>query len=264
MNGSRRARIVLWTFAVVVILLVALPSLLIIPLSFSSGQTLRFPQPGFSLRWYGVFFDPHQEWMPATLDSLEVAIGAAAAATLLGTLGAFGLVRGRFRGRTALLAFFLSPLMVPVVVLAIGMFFVVLKSRIDAFGAAPALIAAHTVLGVPLVVLNVAASLSRVDPDLEYAAIGLGASQWRAFRRITLPIILPGVIAGAFLAFVTSWDEVVIAIFLTNPYFRTLPVVMWGEVRYNLDPTIAVVATALIAVTTTMLVGFLSVRRRRA
>jgi putative spermidine/putrescine transport system permease protein len=255
-------RVLLWGLAGLVIAFLVLPSLVVVPISFSSGQTLRFPPPGFSLKWYGAFFDPGGEWLRAALSSLQVAFGAAVVSTLLGTLAAFGLVRGRFPGRRTLLAFFVAPLIVPVVVLAIGMFFVVLRVRLGVLGSAIPLIGAHAVLGIPLVVLNVAASLARVDADLEFAASGLGGGRWQVFQRVTLPLIAPGIMAGALLSFVTSWDEVVIAIFLTTPYFRTLPVIMWGDVKFSLEPTIAVVAAILMLMTTAAVVAFVVVRRR--
>ena len=262
MREWRVGRVLLGALAALVIAFLVLPSLVVIPISFSSGQTLRFPPPGFSLKWYGVFFDPGGEWLRAALSSLQVALGAALVSTVLGTLAAFGLVRGRFPGKKALLAFFVAPLIVPAVVLAIGMFFVVLRARLGVLGSAIPLIGAHAVLGIPLVLLNVAASLARVDPDLELAASGLGGGRWQVFRRVTLPLIAPGLIAGALLSFVTSWDEVVIAIFLTTPYFRTLPVVMWGDVKFSLEPTIAVVAAILMLMTTAAVVTFVFLRRR--
>ncbi len=262
MREVRVGRVLLWALAGVVIAFLVVPSLVIIPISFTSGQTLRFPPPGFSLKWYGAFFDPGGEWLRAALSSLQVAAGATLVSTLLGTLAALGLVRGRFPGKRALLAFFVAPLIVPAVVLAIGMFFIVLRARLGIVGTAIPLIGAHAVLGIPLVVLNVAASLARVDADLELAASGLGGGRWQVFRRITLPLIAPGIMAGALLAFVTSWDEVVIAIFLTTPYFRTLPVVMWGDVKFSLEPTIAVVA-AILTLTTTAAVGAFVLLRRR-
>lgn len=259
--SAGRARALLWVLAGLVTAFLILPSLAVIPLSFTSGRTLRFPPPGFSLRWYGEFFDPGGEWLRAAASSLRVAAGAAAVSTVLGTLAAMGLVRGRFPGRRILLLFFVAPLIVPVVILAVGLFFVVLRVRLGVLGSAAPLIGAHAVLGVPLVVLNVAASLARLDPDLELAASGLGGGRWQVFRRITLPLILPGITSGALLSFVTSWDEVVIAIFLSTPYSRTLPVVMWGDVRYSLDPTVAVVAAVLTLTTTVAVMAFLAVRR---
>lgn len=262
MTGPRRSRALLWAFAAIVIAFLTMPSLVAIPMSFTSGQTLLFPPPGFSLRWYGEFFDPGGQWLSAALASLEVAGGSALASTVLGTAAAFGLARGRFPGRKIWLALLVAPLIVPVVVLAVGIFFFVERSRLVALGTPATLIAAHSVLGIPLVVLNVAASLARVDTDLELAASGLGAGRREVLRRVTLPLILPGVVAGALLAFATSWDETVIAVFLTSPYFRTLPVVMWGEVRYSLEPTVAVVAVFLTLLTTATLVASLALHRK--
>jgi putative spermidine/putrescine transport system permease protein len=262
MKGRLAARACSWMFASTVIIFLALPSLVAIPLSFSSGHTLRFPPPGYSLHWYGVVLTPGGEWLRAGISSLEVAVGATIVSSVLGTLASVGLVRGRFPGRRALLAFFVSPLIVPVVVLAIGVFFVVVRLRLQAAGTLLPLVGAHALLGLPLVVLNVAASLARVNPDLELAASGLGARRWNAFRRVTLPLILPGIMCGALLAFVVSWDEVVMAIFLTDAYFRTMPVLMWGQVNFSLEPTLAVVATLMTILTTTALLGVVFLRRR--
>jgi putative spermidine/putrescine transport system permease protein len=261
MKERGAGRVLLWIFAALVIVFLALPSLVAIPMSFTSGQTLLFPPPGYSLHWYGQFLDPRGPWLRAVGASVEVAAGTAAVSSVLGTMAAFGLVRGRFPGKRALLTLLVSPLIVPVVVLAVGIFFVVERTRLVDLGTPATLIGAHAVLGIPLVVLNVGASLARVDPDLEWAASGLGAGRWEVFRRVTLPLILPGLVAGALLAFVTSWDEVVMAIFLTSPYFRTLPVLMWGEVRYSLEPTVAVVAVILTLLTTTVLAASVLLRR---
>jgi putative spermidine/putrescine transport system permease protein len=261
-TGRRGGRILLWVLAGLLIAFLALPSLVVIPVSFTSGQSLRFPPPGFSLRWYGEFFDPRGEWLSATFSSLQVSAAAALLSTVVGTLASFGLVRGRIPGRRILLAFFVAPLIVPVVVLAAGMLFVVLRMRLGTVGSAIPLVGAHSVLGIPLVVLNVASSLSRVDPDLELAASGLGGGRLQVLRRVTLPLILPGIVAGALLSFVISWDEVVIAIFLTTPYFRTLPVLLWGQVKFSLDPTVAVVAAILTLITTAALGAFVILRRR--
>jgi putative spermidine/putrescine transport system permease protein len=226
------------------------PTLIIVPMSFTSGGRLAFPPPGFSTRWYEHFFQDAR-WTSATVDSVQVALLTMVLATALGTLTALGLARGRYPGRALAGALVMSPIIVPVVIVAIGVFFVFVRWQIA--GTMSGLVIAHTLLALPLVVVTVGASLTTLDRTLETAAQSLGAGPWRTFRRITLPLILPGIVAGALFAFVISWDEVVIAIFLTSPLFRTLPVVVWGQVRTYVDPTVAVVATLLMVVTTVVI-----------
>jgi putative spermidine/putrescine transport system permease protein len=171
-----------------------------------------------------------------------------------------GLTRGRVPGRSLVNALALSPLIVPVVVIAIGMFGLYVQWRIA--GSLVGLVVAHTALALPFVIVNVGTSLRTIDRNLELAAANLGANPRRVFLNITLPIILPGVLAGAIFAFITSWDEVVVAIFMTSARFRTLPVEMWEQVRQVVDPTVAAVATTLLVVTTALLLILLVVRRQ--
>jgi putative spermidine/putrescine transport system permease protein len=182
--------------------------------------------------------------------------------TVLGTLAALGLVRGRFPGKSLANALILSPLIVPVIIIAIGFFAFYSMSRLT--GSLPGLVLTHTALAVPFVIINVGAVLRTMDRNLEMAAASLGANPSRTFWRITFPIILPGVVAGALFAFIISWDEVVVSIFMTSARFRTLPVEMWEQVRQVIDPTVAAVATVLLVVTTTALLLVFVTRRRRA
>jgi len=172
----------------------------------------------------------------------------------------FAPLRGRFPGRSLVNGLVLSPLIVPVVVIAIGMFGLFVQWKIS--GSVLGLVLAHTALALPFVVVNVGTSLQTMDRNLELAAANLGANPRRSFMHITLPIILPGVVAGAIFAFITSWDEVVTAIFLTTARFRTLPVEMWEQVRQVVDPTVAAVSTTLLVVTTGLLLLLVFVRRQ--
>jgi putative spermidine/putrescine transport system permease protein len=235
------------------------PTLVIVPMSFTGARILSFPPEGFSLQWYGRMLTDRQ-WSTAMVNSAEVAVLTAILATVLGTLAALALTRGRFPGRAAMNGLVLAPLIVPVVIIAIGMFSLYVQWRIS--GSIVGLVLAHTALAVPFVVVSVSASLRTMDRNLELAAANLGADPRRTFTRITLPMILPGVLAGAIFAFITSWDEVVVAIFLTSARFRTLPVEMWEQVRQVVDPTVAAVATTLLAVTTALLLIALVVRRQ--
>lgn len=257
-TGARR-RIGLTAFAWLVGFVLIAPTLIIVPMSFSSGSILRFPPPGFGTRWYANFFQS-ETWTAGMVTSLKVGSAAAILATVLGTLMALGLVRGRYPGRGIVMAIVLSPLIVPVVVIAIGMYFVYTDWRLA--GTMPGLILAHTSLAIPFVVVNVSVSLRTFDRTLELAAQNLGAGPIRTFFRITLPIISPSIVAGALFAFISSWDEVVVSIFLSSPIVRTLPVVMWGQVRSTIDPTIAAVATMLSAVTLVVLSLVMVAQRR--
>ncbi len=257
MSGLSRG--ILAAFGVAIVVFLIAPTLVLVPMSFSSGTTLQFPPPGFSLRWYENLFTS-SVWTTAAASSMQVALLTCVTATVLGTATAFGLVRGRFLGKRIVNAVALSPMIVPLVIVAIGMFAVFVSWQIA--GSLLALVLAHTVLALPFVVVNVGASLRTMDRNLELAALNLGANPLKTFRYVTLPRILPGVLAGALFAFITSWDEIVVAIFLTSPFLRTLPVVMWEQVRTEVDPTIAALATVLTLVTTAIFaVAFLTRRR---
>jgi putative spermidine/putrescine transport system permease protein len=240
------------------ILYLIAPTLVIVPMSFTEARILSFPPEGFSLEWYGQMFSDRQ-WASALANSAQVAVLTATLSVVLGTLAALALARGRFRGRTVVNGLVLAPLIVPIVIIGIGMFSLFVRWRIS--GSLVGLVLAHTALAVPFVVVSVTASLRTMDRNLELAAANLGATPRQTFQRVTLPIIVPGVIAGAIFAFITSWDEVVVSIFLTSARFRTLPVEMWEQVRTAVDPTVAAVATTLLVVTTVLLVILLVARR---
>ena len=242
------------------ILLVA-PAFVVAGVSVSPDTGLRFPPGGFSLRWYASFFESPL-WTGGATTSLVVATCSAALATVLGTAAAFGLVRGRYPARNVVNAVLLGPLLVPTIVVAIGMY--LQYTRWGLTGSLLGLVAGHTCLSLPFVVLNVAASLRNLDTTLESAAQSLGANPVRTFMRVTLPLIAPGVVAGALIAFIFSWDEVVVAIFLSSPLTRTLPAVMWGEIHSRVDPTSAAVATMLAIVPLLFLAGTTAMRRRLA
>ncbi|PSL00900.1 putative spermidine/putrescine transport system permease protein [Murinocardiopsis flavida] len=238
-------------YGVVVGTLLILPTLVVIPMSFSASEFLSFPPKGLSLVWYREFFaDP--VWMAAVGQSLQVAACTTVLSVVLGIMTALGLIRGRFRGKSALQVLVLSPMIMPLVVLAVGLFFVYSDWRI--LGSLGGLILAHTVIAYPLVYIAVSTSLQGMDQTLEQAAASLGANRWYAFRTVTLPLIAPGVLTGALFAFTTSWDELILSIFLSSPIVKTLPVVMWQQVQTELSPTLAVAAT-LVMVTTIVLVA---------
>jgi putative spermidine/putrescine transport system permease protein len=232
--------------AAAVLAFLVLPILAVIPASFSPLSHVSLPPPGVSLRWYEAFFqDP--EWVTSLLTSLRVACLATGFSLALGTLAALGLERVGDGLRRTLTGLVLAPLIVPVMVTAIGLYYV--SQRLGLTGTTLGLALGHTLLCLPFVVLNVGVSLKALDRSLPRAAEGLGASPWRAFRTVTLPLILPGVLAGAVFAFITSFDEVVLSIFLAGIEAKTLPVKMWEVIRLEMTPIVAVASVFFVALT---------------
>ncbi|MBJ6135168.1 ABC transporter permease [Ochrobactrum sp. Q0168] len=234
-----------WGFVGLTALFLLVPTLIIVPMSFTTTSTLEFPPVGFTMDWYGkVLGSP--DWRSALLNSLTVAFAASVLATIVGTAAALALHSSRFFGKTVVLGLLLSPMVTPVIVLAVGMYMVF--SGWGLVATRLGLVLAHSVLAIPFVVVSVSASLRMVNPSLAPASLGLGAGHWFTFRRVTLPLIKPGVLSGAVFAFITSWDEVVIALFLADVQTRTVPIMIWNQVRTNLDPATAAVAAILIAI----------------
>jgi putative spermidine/putrescine transport system permease protein len=254
-----RSSVLVYVMAAAIATFLIAPLVIVMIMSLSAGSTLSFPPAGLSLRWYeSILTSPL--WSGSIVTSLQVGLLSALLATVLGTLTALGLVRGRYPARGVVNAVVISPLIVPIVVTAIGMYLVFVDWGLT--GSFLGLVIAHTALGLPFVVIMVSASLQLMDPNLELAAQSLGANPVRTFQRVTLPLIAPGVATGWLLAFIWSWDELVVAIFLSSPITRTLPVVMWGQIRSRIDPSIAAVATVFLLITVIVLVLVVVVRRR--
>lgn len=232
------------------LLFLVLPILVIVPLSFSDSSFLAYPIHGYSLRWYDNLFSSGA-WMGTIKNSFIVAPFATLVATILGTLAALGLTRADFKGKGILMAFLISPMVVPVIVVGVGMylFFVTIHLSDSYLG----MVLGHAALGAPFVVITVTATLQGFNQNLVRASLSLGASPVLTFFSITLPLIAPGVISGALFAFATSFDDVVIALFLAGPQQRTLPMQMFGGLRESITPTIAAVATILIIFSTFLL-----------
>jgi putative spermidine/putrescine transport system permease protein len=248
--------------AAVLIFLIA-PILAIIPLSFNSEPYFTYPMPGFSLRWYVDFFT-NARWIDSLLTSLGVAFAVTILATLLGILASLGLSRLAMRGKSMIIALLLLPMIIPVIISAVGMYFFYVSTGILNITWAPVgLILAHTAMASPFVVISVTATLSGFDHSLMRAGASLGAPPTKVFFKVVMPLILPGVISGALFAFVTSFDEVVVAVFLASPEQRTLPKQMFNGIRENISPTITAAATLLILISVVLLASLEMLRRRQ-
>lgn len=246
---------------VVVLLFLLAPILAIVPLSFSDSSFLTYPVPGWSLKWYRHLFES-DEWMRATRNSFIVAPAATFIATVLGTLAAVGLSRADFPGKGLLMAVLIAPMVVPIIVVGVAtyLYFAPLGLT-DSYAG---LIAVHAALGAPFVLTTVLATLANFNHNLVRASLSLGETPFNTFFRVTLPVIAPGVISGALFAFATSFDEVVVTLFLAGAEQTTLPRQMFSGIRENISPTIAAVATLLIIFTTALLLALEWLRGRRS
>lgn len=252
-------RTVLYVSSGLVLFFLMAPILAIVPLSFNSGTFLTYPLDGLSFRWYHTFLASEQ-WMRALRNSFIIGISSAVLATALGTVAALGLTRADFRGKGLVMAILLSPMIVPVVIVAVGFYFFFAPLGLTA--SYTGLILAHTALGTPFVVITVAATLKGFDDNLARAAASLGAAPVTTFFKVILPLIAPGVASGALFAFATSFDEVVVVLMVAGPEQRTLPREMFSGLRENISPTITAVATIMILVSVVMLASLEMLRRR--
>jgi putative spermidine/putrescine transport system permease protein len=241
--GGGLGRFALALFGGAVLLFLCLPIAVVVPMSFSSASSLAFPPPGFSLRWYDSFLgDPR--WLLAARNSALVALGSSIAALILGSVAAYGLVRGTFRGRGLLEGNFIAPLILPPVITAVALY--IFFARIGLLGTLPGLILAHTILTVPYVVLLMSVAIRSFDVRIEQVAYSLGASWLRMFRSVLLPNLLPSFFAAWIFAFIISFDEVIVTLFLAGAY-DTIPKRMFNELVLQVNPTITAIATLRVA-----------------
>lgn len=246
----------LWRLLIVLLYLFLLgPLIVIVIVSFNAEAYLSFPPEQWSVHWYGELLN-NAAFVAGFRVSLVLASATTVAAIAIGVPAAFAISRHRFRGRDLLLSFFTLPLMVPGVVLGLGLLLVFSRLRLTA--TYPGLLAAHLIITVPYVIRTVATSLSTVGLDYEEAAQSLGATPWRVFRRITLPLVMPGVVAGAAIAFIISFDEVVLTLFLIGPRLTTLPVEVFNYVQFRTDPLVAALSVVLVGIS---LVGVVLIER---
>jgi putative spermidine/putrescine transport system permease protein len=258
-TGEKIAHYGLRVFVGVVLLFLIAPIIAVMPLSFNSETFFSYPMPGYSLRWYEDFFF-NERWTSALRMSFIVAIFTTILATFLGTLAALGLARANFPARASVMAVLISPMIVPVIISAIGMF--KFYAQLGVAGTLTGVILAHTALATPFVVITVTATLSSFDRTLMRAGASCGAAPHTVFFKVVMPLILPGMISGALFAFVTSFDEVVVVLFLASPEQRTLPLQMFSGIREMISPTITAAATVLVLISTLLLVTVEMLRRR--
>jgi putative spermidine/putrescine transport system permease protein len=235
------------------------PILVIIPLSFNSDRMFTFPLAGFSLQWYQEFFYS-PAWRLAIQNTLIVACSVVLLSTSLGTLASLGLNMANFRFKGAVIGLLLSPMMIPHVIVGVGMFF--FYSSLKLLNSLWGLILAHTACAVPFVVMTVTVTLSNFNLNYMRAASSLGARPLTTFFKVVLPLILPGVVSGGILAFVTSFDELIIAILLVGSDQRTLPRQMWSGIREEISMVITVAATVLILFSVLLMLTMELLRRR--
>lgn len=248
---THRGRLWLYAVAALVLAFLVVPTLIVVPMSFSSAQYLEFPPREWSLRWYRNYFES-AAWIQATATSFKAAALTALVATPLGTLAAYGLAGSRFRAARALQVLLITPMIVPVILIAIAVFYVYVKAKLN--NSLLGLVLAHSMLAVPLVMIIVGSALKTFDANQERVARSLGASRAKAFVLVTLPQIRFAVVSGALLSFLTSFDEVILALFVSGGSNSTLTRNMFLALRDQVDPTIAAISTLMIVLTTVVLV----------
>ncbi|MBT5213015.1 MAG: ABC transporter permease [Pelagibacteraceae bacterium] len=256
------------TFCGLVFFFLIAPLFVILPLSFNAEQYIHFSAKmlaldpeGFSLRWYeDMIYGTKNPWGLATKNSLIIAFFATIGSTILGTVAALGLSSRHMPYKAAFMALLISPMIVPLIISGTAIFFFMAKVGLAATHTG--IVLSHIILGTPFVVITVTATLSGFDHSVTRAAASLGSNPVNTFMKITLPLIMPGVISGGLFAFVTSFDEVVVVLFLAGLENTTIPIQMWVGLREQLSPTIMAVATCLIVMSTLILVTAELLRRR--
>ncbi len=252
----------LWLVAGSAIVFLIAPVLLLVPMSLGSAEIIEFPPSMIGIDQYRKFFS-HPAWQTAVLNSLQVAVGTSIVSTVIGLLASLALVWGRFKGKGLINAFILSPMIVPLIVMALA--FYISLSKLGMLGTRLGLILAYTPLTLPFSVLPISATLRGFDRSLEHAALNLGASRVQTFMKITFPIIRPGILTGAIFAFMIAFDEVVIALFICGSTAVTLPKKMWDVIRYEIEPMLPAISTLLLllAAVILVLIGILQKRMSR-
>jgi putative spermidine/putrescine transport system permease protein len=251
MRADKNERAALTAIIILFAIYLIGPTLLIIPQSFSTDNVLRFPPNLFSLQWYEAFLTD-RAWIEAIVRSLKIGILATVLATLIALLAAFSVQRSSMRWKRAVEFFSIAPLIIPPIIIASGGYSMFVS--LGMIGSDLSISLVHAVLGTPYVYIVVSASLARSDPNLELAALISGASPMRIIRDITVPLNLPSVLTGALFAFLISFDEVILTIFLSGSLAPTLPVRMFSSLALAVSPVIAAVSVAQIILALALLV----------
>lgn len=228
--------------AIFVYAFILIPTLIVIPISFGGQGELSFPPRVWTLDLYGQLFSS-TSWMTSILQSVKVAVITTLASMLIGIPASYGLVRFEFPGKKLVMLLLMSPILVPVIVISLGLYLYL--SRLQIVGTTAGLVASHTAYVVPFMMMTVMAGVKKLDPALEFAATIMGASRTTVFFKVVLPQLRPSLLAGALFAFLVSFDEVVIAWFLTSPTTTTLPVKMYSSIQWDISPVIAAVSALL-------------------
>ena len=251
-------RLWLYVFSFITLFLLIVPSLVVIPMSFSASQYLEFPPREWSLRWYENYFfswkveNGFNDWMAATWTSIKVAILTIFVAVPIGTMAAYGLVNSSARISKILFPIFISPMMVPIILVAIGLFYFFVQFKL--VGSILGLVIGHSLVALPLVLIIVFSALKNYDMNQEKVARSLGAGRFRAFREITLPQIKFSIISASLIAFLTSFDEIIISLFVAGGDNSTITRSMFLALRDQIDPTIAAISTILIIISSGLLI----------
>jgi len=251
-------RLWLYIFSFITLFLLIVPSLVVIPMSFSASQYLEFPPQDWSLRWYENYFfswkveNGFNDWMAATWTSIKVAVLTIFVAVPIGTMAAYGLVNSSSRTSKILFPIFISPMMVPIILVAIGLFYFFVQFKL--VGSVLGLVIGHSLVALPLVLIIVFSALKNYDMNQEKVARSLGAGRFRAFREITLPQIKFSIISASLIAFLTSFDEIIISLFVAGGDNSTITRSMFLALRDQIDPTIAAISTILIIISSGLLI----------
>ncbi len=251
-------RLWLYIFSFITLFLLIVPSLVVIPMSFSASQYLEFPPREWSLRWYENYFfswkveNGFNDWMAATWTSIKVAVLTIFVAVPIGTMAAYGLVNSSTRISKILFPIFISPMMVPIILVAIGLFYFFVQFKL--VGSVLGLVIGHSLVALPLVLIIVFSALKNYDMNQEKVARSLGAGRFRAFREITLPQIKFSIISASLIAFLTSFDEIIISLFVAGGDNSTITRSMFLALRDQIDPTIAAISTILIIISSGLLI----------
>lgn len=240
-----------WVYAGLVLIFLLVPLVVVIPAAFNDSTLLQFPPKRWSLRWFEAYLSS-RDWLEATWTSFKVAVTVSLLATCLGLFTSIVLVRFQFVGRNVLRILTMGPLFVPIIIVAVGLYYFFLQTGLK--GSILGLVIGHTVMTFPYATIVISASLGEMDKRLEDAAVGLGASRPRAFFEITLPLLQASLVVSLLFGFLISFDEVVISVFVSGLETMTLPRRLWDGIRFDLDPTIAAVSTCLIVMSTFVII----------